>query len=241
MNMKTPFRAFDRLKCAAVIGVFALIAVGCGVNTEQITDDAAAALPPAPFADNPVEYGASIEEWDQAVSDSNPGQEPSPDAAEQAASDAPMVVWEDLIQPGFTGREIVARYQDRLDAVEPGSAESAALYDEMNAEYDPEAVNTELDGQRIRLAGFVAPLTYDDDLVVEFLLVPTFGACIHVPPPPPNQTVMVTLDKSNGLTTDEAWGAVWVEGTITIEAATTTLASASYTITNATSGVRDDF
>lgn len=54
----------------------------------------------------------------------------------------------------------------------------------------------ELDGQYIKLPGYIVPLESDEGgLLDEFLLVPYFGACIHVPPPPPNQLVYVKLKK----------------------------------------------
>ena len=50
----------------------------------------------------------------------------------------------------------------------------------------------ELDGQEVKLPGYVVPLNVDpSQRVTEFLLVPYFGACIHVPPPPSNQIVHV--------------------------------------------------
>ena len=54
------------------------------------------------------------------------------------------------------------------------------------------AVNAKLDGQLIEIPGFIVPLSEDSEgLVTEFFLVPYVGACIHVPPPPPNQIVYV--------------------------------------------------
>jgi hypothetical protein len=50
----------------------------------------------------------------------------------------------------------------------------------------------ELDGKDVRIAGFVAPLRFDGGKISEFLLVPYVGACIHVPPPPSNQIVIVS-------------------------------------------------
>lgn len=49
----------------------------------------------------------------------------------------------------------------------------------------------ELNGKLLALPGFVLPLEYKDKKVTEFLLVPWVGACIHTPPPPPNQIVHV--------------------------------------------------
>lgn len=53
----------------------------------------------------------------------------------------------------------------------------------------------ELDGQLIRMPGYLLPLEYTGTAVSEFLLVPFVGACIHVPPPPLNQIVFVHVDK----------------------------------------------
>ena len=53
------------------------------------------------------------------------------------------------------------------------------------------AVNTDLVGQEIGLPGYVLPLRVVEGRVVEFLLVPWVGACIHTPPPTPNQIVHV--------------------------------------------------
>ncbi|HBC56143.1 MAG TPA: DUF3299 domain-containing protein, partial [Gammaproteobacteria bacterium] len=50
----------------------------------------------------------------------------------------------------------------------------------------------EMDGQAIRIPGFIVPLEFDDgQTITQFFLVPFFGACVHVPPPPPNQIIFV--------------------------------------------------
>jgi len=54
----------------------------------------------------------------------------------------------------------------------------------------------QLAGKRVSIPGFMVPLEDDLDHVSEFLLVPYAGACIHVPPPPPNQIVYVKMNKS---------------------------------------------
>lgn len=50
-----------------------------------------------------------------------------------------------------------------------------------------------LDGHRVRIAAFIVPLEDDLQQSDEFLLVPYFGACIHTPPPPPNQMIYVKM------------------------------------------------
>ena len=71
-----------------------------------------------------------------------------------------------------------------------------------------------LDGQRIRMPGYVLPLEFEDNKVIEFLLVPYVGACIHVPPPPENQMVHVLADKPFKL--EGMYTAVWVTGEMSV-------------------------
>ncbi len=91
------------------------------------------------------------------------------------------------------------------------------------------SVNQKLDGVGVRLPGFIVPLDIGKDgLVSEFFLVPYFGACIHVPPPPPNQIVYVKVAK--GIALDSIYEAYWVTGTMSISKKTTQLGAAAYTL-----------
>ena len=58
------------------------------------------------------------------------------------------------------------------------------------------AAALQLAGKRVSIPGFMVPLEDDLSAVTEFLLVPYAGACIHVPPPPPNQIVYVKMNKN---------------------------------------------
>ncbi|MBX3019067.1 MAG: DUF3299 domain-containing protein [Bdellovibrionaceae bacterium] len=69
-----------------------------------------------------------------------------------------------------------------------------------------------LDGKTVRIPGFMVPLEDDMKRVTEFLLVPSPQACIHVPPPPPNQMVLIDMAKVSG--TEVAYGPIWVYGTL---------------------------
>ena len=76
--------------------------------------------------------------------------------------------------------------------------------------------NEQLDQQQVRIPGYLLPLDFDGKLVNEFLLVPYVGACIHTPPPPPNQIVHVTSE--TGFETDGGlYTAVWVSGMMKTE------------------------
>lgn len=90
-------------------------------------------------------------------------------------------------------------------------------------------VKRELDGQRVRIAGYTTPVGFAED-EQRFLLVPELGACIHVPPPPPNQIVYVeTAD-----TTPQMFAPVWITGTLRARPVATILADAGYTMDDVT-------
>ncbi|MBY5991346.1 DUF3299 domain-containing protein [Ferrimonas balearica] len=90
--------------------------------------------------------------------------------------------------------------------------------DDENDEIDwvqPEGeILTEFDGKTVKLPGFILPLEGDDTKVTEFILVPYFGACVHVPPPPPNQLVYVVFEP--GVPMDIIWDAFWIEGEMSV-------------------------
>lgn len=86
-----------------------------------------------------------------------------------------------------------------------------------------------LDGTKILLGGYPVPLeTNEQGRFVEFFLVPYPGACIHVPPPPPNQIVLVRYAKGVDLT--DIYQPLWVEGTLQVEVSSNELADSAYTI-----------
>jgi hypothetical protein len=74
------------------------------------------------------------------------------------------------------------------------------------------AVNPKLDGKLVRIAGYLLPLEFSGKKVTEFLLVPWAGACVHTPPPPPNQIVQV---KTAPIEIKAMFDPVWVTGRMT--------------------------
>lgn len=86
-----------------------------------------------------------------------------------------------------------------------------------------------MEGVRGKLPGFPVPIgTADDGKAIDFFLVPYFGACLHMPPPPPNQIVYVKpaapVDLGSG------WDPVWVIGTLRTTLTQNEVATASYTM-----------
>ncbi len=87
--------------------------------------------------------------------------------------------------------------------------------------------NRALDGLMVRLPGFIIPLKPSGGAEVgEFLLVPYFGACIHVPPPPPNQLVYVRTTHRTAI--DSIYDAYWVTGKLRLQTRTTRLGASAY-------------
>ena len=79
------------------------------------------------------------------------------------------------------------------------------------------AVNTKLDGQQVTLAGYLLPLELSENKVTDFLLVPYVGACIHTPPPPPNQIVHAVSDTPTQYEVDKLFQPVSVKGRIKVQ------------------------
>ena len=69
-------------------------------------------------------------------------------------------------------------------------------------------------GKHIKIAGFMVPLEDYAEQVSEFILVPSPQACIHVPPPPPNQMIYVKMKKP--VTIQWGYRAIWLDGTLNL-------------------------
>ena len=122
--------------------------------------------------------------------------------------------WEELIPLSWHPEKALEGMNvDELSDDDPRAVKAMEAF---MAEWRKAPTNPEMQGRLVRLPGFVAPLDWNDvNALKEFLLVPYFGACIHVPPPPANQIVHVTLDEARaGL---ESMTAIWVYGEITLE------------------------
>jgi uncharacterized protein len=161
-------------------------------------------------------------------------------AAEEAATlftldglDYEEVMWDALIPNDFTAEQIMAKYEPQLAQIEDGSEEADALYAQMVKEFNSAPTNDEINGTLIRLPGFIAPLDFAGETITEFLLVPNFGACIHVPPPPANQTVLVKTAEGHGIHVDDSYAPIWIMGKLTTDGKTTELAEAGYFMADA--------
>ncbi|MDQ0008298.1 hypothetical protein J2T07_000457 [Luteibacter jiangsuensis] len=84
-----------------------------------------------------------------------------------------------------------------------------------------------LDNQKVKLSGYVVPLESDDDgKMLEFFFVPFYGACIHVPPPPPNMLIHVKL--AHGIDTPSLYDPLTLKGVLHTEVTQNAMAASAY-------------
>lgn len=86
-----------------------------------------------------------------------------------------------------------------------------------------------LNGKRVRVPGFVVPL---DDFMedgAEFLLVPYYGACVHTPPPPPNQIIFVQMEGKKAVKL-ALFDAIWMHGRLKIATVESPYGTVGFTI-----------
>jgi len=145
--------------------------------------------------------------------------ETAPAAAAQTTVETPRaetkeLEWDALIPPDWRPEALMAEY-DASDLADD-DPRAQDIMDKLRALWDQAPVVSELDGAAVRLPGFVVPLQSDGETVEEFLLVPYYGACVHVPPPPANQTVYVVTEQGKG-TRQKLFDTVWVNGTLGVK------------------------
>lgn len=147
-----------------------------------------------------------------------------------AAADAAFktITWDDLIPPDWHPEE--AFKQLDFSTLKDNDPRAMEALQKMREAWDKAPVVPAMSGQRVRIPGFLVKLEGDANTVREFLLVPYFGACIHVPPPPANQVIHVVPDKPVPASVSRESGAVWVSGVLATTAKATDLGNASYQI-----------
>lgn len=94
---------------------------------------------------------------------------------------------------------------------------------------DATSLVARMDKRTVRMAGYMVPLDGASKRTTEFLLVPYYGACIHVPPPPPYQIVHAVALPAEGFAL-ELKRPVWVEGTFSLTPKDSVYGEASYSM-----------
>ena len=147
------------------------------------------------------------------------------------------IEWNDLIPeedlnvlmnpPGYIDDLEDTAFDDDISAQLTINVDSAA-----NDRYQQALVSTniieEMNGLSVRIPGFVVPVEFDEESITEFFLVPYFGACIHSPPPPPNQIMYVHAPK--GLKLDTLYDPFWISGKLSTSMVENYMAAAAYSL-----------
>ncbi|MCP4596303.1 MAG: DUF3299 domain-containing protein [Neptuniibacter sp.] len=134
------------------------------------------------------------------------------------------VEWEQLMPADFTFDDIFD--VEKLAAIDDFDPKAQQILDEMMIAMQSAPIVPEMDGQMVKLPGYVVPIEADGLNVTEFFLVPYFGACIHTPPPPSNQIIYVRFEP--GTKVENLYDAIWVTGKLKTESMQHELATSGY-------------
>lgn len=135
--------------------------------------------------------------------------------------------WDQLIPSSWDPAKIFDKFN--FDQFEDDDPKAEEALKQLQKQWSEAPINPVMKGKLVKILGFVAPLDYlGGDELAEFLLVPYFGACLHVPPPPANQIIYVTLAKPRGGI--QVMDAVWVYGRLEIEKNENDLADSGYSM-----------
>ncbi|MEO5329009.1 MAG: DUF3299 domain-containing protein [Magnetococcus sp. THC-1_WYH] len=136
--------------------------------------------------------------------------------------------WTDLIPDDFHPEKLLG--DEKFLAMDDSDPEAKKIMDAYLAEVKRAPTVQTWNGRLVRIPGYIVPLETDGKITSEFLLVPYFGACIHVPPPPANQIIYVRA-MGEGTATERSWyDTVWVIGRLTVESMENNMGNAAYTI-----------
>jgi hypothetical protein len=144
--------------------------------------------------------------------------------------DAKEIEWDALIPQDWQPETLIGDVD--IENLSDDDPRAQQLLDKLKALWDKAPIVPALEGQRVKLPGFVVPLEMDATKIDQFLLVPYYGACIHVPPPPANQTVHVVPREGKAFE-GQLFDVVWVTGTMRVERLSSDLAEAGYRLEDA--------
>ncbi len=165
---------------------------------------------------------------------SAPAQAQAPTRAGSGGVAAKEIEWAELIPKSWDPAKLFREL--KLDEIR-GDADPRAIeaMDKMRKAFNEAPIEPSLNGQKIKILGFLVPLDMTPQAVGDFLLVPFFGACIHTPPPPANQIIHVKpAEPLKGM---RAMETVWVEGVLETTSSATSMGHAGYVLKSPTVSV----
>ncbi len=171
--------------------------------------------------------------------------EPLPSTPNNLLKNEPVnyqeIEWDELIPK--TDLDALLALPEYITDIEDGSIEDqminnnqSAMHAEQRAEnnYERALVSTNIieamDGKHIEIPGFIVPVGFNGaQIVTSFFLVPYFGACLHMPPPPPNQIIYIEIE--DGFLLEELYDPVVVSGKLSVSLFEDQIATSAYSMT----------
>jgi uncharacterized protein len=148
---------------------------------------------------------------------------PAPKSGSQGKADSKGMVeieWLDLLPP----EELKA-----LEALAASPVDHSRMFDPVAEDQGSFNTVPQWNQRLVRIPGYIVPLDQTKEgKLNELFLVPFFGACIHAPPPPPNQIIYAKLKKPVEMT--DLYSAYWLEGILRTERISTDMAGAAYSL-----------
>ena len=118
---------------------------------------------------------------------------------------------------------------NKMASLQDNSQEANKAMNDLRQKLDNAPIVKSQVNQKMRIPGYAVPLDADRSNHREFLLVPYFGACIHTPPPPSNQIVLVRPTASSKIKKmPESMDVLWVEGELKEARVTTSQGVSGY-------------
>ena len=215
-----------------LISSLAFVALtACGQSVTADTPDPApddAVLVEAQTDTTEPQVGDRIPEPAANLEDSNRLANAGAQANDLAVSGIREIGWEELMPEGEEER-LAQLYQQQMSMLYSGSPIAEGSAGDQMIQIGTFNTVKELNETKVRIPGYTVPFEYGANAEIkEFLLVPYYGACLHAPPPPPNQTVFAITDEPIKL--KDLAQAVWIEGTMFTQTQESELADAAYTI-----------
>lgn len=112
--------------------------------------------------------------------------------------DSSRVQWSQLLPE--TEKAILQKYQQTQATTPTEFTDNIllSLQAGTDTQYSEAMISTNsvdtFDSQAVSIAGFIVPIDYGENQQLRnIFIVPYFGACLHFPPPPPNQIIFAQL------------------------------------------------
>ena len=229
----------------SLLAIILVAACGAGADDTDMAVTDVEAPPPIPEGVETVDFNAAASSEPSAVEPDESAPKTTPRETKYwgvKEGEALTIMWEDLMPEG-SEEELVRQYEEFYAMLEKRYAANATSLADATpfaeiaegSEFDfmPQLGTfdtvDDLDGEHVRIPGYVVPFTFDSSQKWdEFLFVPYMGACIHTPPPPPNQIILIRSDPATRV--EDIWAPYWVEGTLSTEKTENDLGDTAYTM-----------